>query len=253
MMTALPLLGTNLLTALGLLLVFVLLKRSGYQAMAFIGVLGASLLLFGGLPGSPAGEQAWTLALPAFVVPNFDAFVAAVNHAFLPQLALTLTNALFLTAVIAQEYYPEDKSRLTENRFALSSGAFNLLLAPFGAIPMCHGASGLAAYRAAGGRSGLPVIVLGIGLIALGIATGPAAAHYLALIPEPAFGVLLLITATYLVDPKKLLKISPTCRIIVGLVIAAAVLHSMLAGLAAGIVLEMIRSRAGKRFAARTG
>jgi len=251
--TALPLLGTHLLPALGLLLVFVLLKRSGFQTLALLGVLAASLLLFGSLPVSPAGAPAWTLALPALVLPNLDAFVAAANHAFLPQLALTLTNALFLTAVIAQEYYPDDKTRLTENRFALSSGAFNLLLAPFGAIPMCHGAGGLVAYHAAGGRSGLPVVALGLGLVAAGIATGPAAVYYLAMVPEPAFGVLLLITATYLVDAKKLLKVSPTCRVIIGLVVAAAVLHSMLAGMALGIVLEAIRSRAGERFAARSG
>jgi hypothetical protein len=252
-LTALPLLGTNLLPALGLLLVFVLLKRLGLQALAFLGVLAASLLLFGNLPVSFADAPAWRLALPALVLPNLEAFAAAANHAFLPQLALTLTNALFLTAVIAQEYYPDDKARLNENRFALSSGACNLLLAPLGAIPMCHGASGLVAYHAAGGRSGLPVIALGLGLIAVGIATGPAAAYYLALIPGPAFGVLLLITATYLVDPKKLLRVSPACRVIIGLTVAAAVFHSMLAGLAAGIALELIRSRAGKRFAPGAG
>jgi hypothetical protein len=252
-LAAMPLLGDNPLPALGLLLVFVLLKRWGYPALAFLGVLAASLLLFGSLPASATEAPAWTLALPALVLPNLEAFADAMHHAFFPQLALTLTNALFLTAVIAQEYYPEEKSRLTENRFALSSGAFNLLLAPLGAIPMCHGAGGLAAYHAAGGRSGLPVIALGLGLIAVGVATGPAAVHYLALIPESAFGVLLLITATYLVDVKKLLRVSPTCRVIIGLVIAAAVFHSMLAGLAAGIVLELIRSRAGKRFAPGTG
>jgi hypothetical protein len=252
-LSALPLLGENSLPALGLLLVFVLLKRSGYSTLAFLGVLAASLWLFGSLPASPAEASAWTLALPALVLPNLEAFADALHHAFFPQLALTLTNALFLTAVIAQEYYPEDKSRLSENRFALSSGAFNLLLAPFGAIPMCHGAGGLAAYHAAGGRSGLPVIVLGLGLIAVGVATGPAAVRYLALIPEPAFGLLLLITATYLVDVEKLVRVSPTCRVIIGLVVATAVLHSMVAALATGIVLELIRARAGKRFAPRAG
>jgi hypothetical protein len=252
-MSSLPLLGANPLPGLGLLLVFVLLKRSGYQAIAFLGVLTASLLLYGNLPATPADTPAWTLALPTLVLPNLEAFATAAQHALLPQLALTLTNALFLTAVIAQEYYPDDNSRLTENRFALTSGAFNLLLAPFGAVPMCHGAGGLVAYHAAGGRSGLPVVALGLGLVAVGIATGPAAVRYLALVPEPTFGILLLITATYLADPKKLLKVSPTCRVIIGLVVAAAVFHSMLAGLAAGIVLESIRSRAGERFATRGG
>lgn len=253
LLTALPLIGNEMLPVLGLLLAFLLLKRSGLQALAFVAVLAASLAMFGELPSTSTADLTWSVAIPQPAWPDFDAFVTAANRAFFPQLALTLANALLLTAVIAQEYYPDDKSRLTENRFALSSGAANLLLAPFGAIPMCHGAGGLVAYHAAGGRSGLPVVVLGLLLVGLGLLAGPAAVEYLALIPKPVFGVLLLITASFLVEPKKLARISPACRVIVGLVAAIAVLHSMLAGLAAGILLEMIRARAGKRFAPPAG
>lgn len=251
MLAALPMIGPAWPFAAGLLLVFVLLKNTRLQPLAFVLVLSASLLLFGMLAPAAPADLSPELAIPKFHWPSSQSFAAAAHLAFLPQLALTLSNALFLTALIAQDYYPKDKARLTENRFALSSGALNLLLCPFGALPMCHGASGLTAYHTAGGRSGRPLLVLGAALLVTGFLTGAAAAHYLALIPQPAFGVLLLITATYLVNPKKLLRVSPACRVIVGLVAVIAVGYSMLAGLAAGLAMEALRTWSGKRLAAR--
>jgi MFS superfamily sulfate permease-like transporter len=175
--------------------------------------------------------------------PALDSTLTALNIAFFPQLALTLTNALFLTAVIAHEYYPDDKTRITEDRLAVTTGGLNLLLAPFGAIPMCHGASGLVAYHAAGGRSGLPVIVLGLVLLLLGLMTGPAASYYLSLLPKPVFGILLLVTATYMVAPKKLLKISPISMLTVLLVTVIGVVYSLLVGLLAGMLFEYITNQ----------
>ncbi|MFA7520857.1 putative sulfate/molybdate transporter, partial [Shewanella sp.] len=40
----------------------------------------------------------------------------------LPQLALTLTNAVIATSVMAQEKFPEDAAKLTPKNFAISSG-----------------------------------------------------------------------------------------------------------------------------------
>jgi MFS superfamily sulfate permease-like transporter len=167
---------------------------------------------------------------------------AAFNLAFLPQMALTLTNAIFLTAAIAHNYYPDDKASISENRLALSTGGLNLLLAPLGAIPMCHGAGGLVAYHTAGGRSGLPLIILGLVVLVLGLFTGPAASYYLDLLPEATFGILLLITATYMVEPKKLLDLSRLSLLTVLLVVVVCVFYSILAGLIAGVMFEYLLS-----------
>ena len=89
-------------------------------------------------------------SLPTLIWPSLESFLIAMRDATLPQLILTITNALILTAVIAHAYYPEDHPRVTEQRLARSSGWANLLLAPFGAMPMCHGAGGLVAHHAFG-------------------------------------------------------------------------------------------------------
>src|SRR3712207_8572781 len=48
---------------------------------------------------------------------------------------------------------------------SLTSGAMNLLLAPLGAMPMCHGAGGVAAQHRFGARTGLAPVLLGVVLL----------------------------------------------------------------------------------------
>lgn len=239
LLTALPLIEDSLLTALILLGLFIVLKRSFLQPIAFISILAISLYIHWHSPQS-ASVPSVEWVVPEFYMPGVEAFLSALQYAFLPQLALTLTNALFLTAALAHDYYPDDKKNITENKLALSTGGLNLLLVPFGAVPMCHGAGGLVAYHTAGGRNGLPVIVLGIVLIGGGLLMGSAASWYLSMLPEASFGVLLLITATYMVEPKKLLQASSLSRVNVLLIVGLTILHSILAGLIAGLLFEYL-------------
>lgn len=239
LLTALPLIEDSLLTALILLGIFIVLKKSPFHPTAFLSVLAVSLYIYWPSPPS-ASAPSFEWVMPSFYMPDSEAFLSAFQQAFLPQLALTLTNALFLTAALAHDYFPDDKKNITENKLALSTGSLNLLLVPFGAVPMCHGAGGLVAYHTAGGQNGLPVIVLGIVLIGVGLLTGSAASWYLTMLPEASLGVLLLITATYMVEPKKLLKESPLSRFNIVMIVGLTVLHSILAGLAAGLLFEYL-------------
>jgi hypothetical protein len=243
LLTAVPFVKGTLLPALILLGLFILLKNTRAHPIAFITILAISLFMYWETAQTTTDAPLLELVVPVFSLPALDSMLTALNIAFFPQLALTLTNALFLTAVIAHEYFPDDKAQITEDRLAVSTGGLNLLLAPFGAIPMCHGASGLVAYHAAGGRSGLPVIVLGLVLLILGLMTGPAASYYLSLLPKPVFGILLLITATYMVAPKKLFKLSPVSMLTVLLVTVIGVVYSLLVGLLAGMLFEYISIR----------
>ena len=85
---------------------------------------------------------------------------------------MTITNAVLLTAALARDHFPERKERTTPRNLAMSSGLLNILLAPFGAIPMCHGAGGLAAMRAQGARTGLAPIVFGVACLVAALALG---------------------------------------------------------------------------------
>jgi hypothetical protein len=95
----------------------------------------------------PDGLQfAWSL--PKLVIPSWEDVWRSVELAVIPQLPLTLTNAVIVTASLCREMFPADAARASERRLALSSGVANFALAPFGAMPMCHGAGGLQAqYR----------------------------------------------------------------------------------------------------------
>jgi len=238
LLTAVPFVKDTLLPALILLGLFILIKNTRAHPIAFITILAMSLYFYWQTPETTTDAPLLELVIPMLNWPTLDSMLTALDLAFFPQLALTITNALFLTAVIAHDYYPDDKTHITVNRLAMSTGGLNLLLAPFGAVPMCHGASGMVAYHAAGGRNGLPLIILGLVMLILGLMTGPAASYYLSLLPGPVFGILLLITASYMVTPKKLLKLSPISMLTVLLVTVISVLYTMLAGLLVGMLFE---------------
>jgi MFS superfamily sulfate permease-like transporter len=68
----------------------------------------------------------------------------------------------------------------------------NLIGCWFGAMPVCHGAGGLAGQYRFGARSGLSVIFLGIGKLVVGLVFGNSFVRILSQFPIGILGVLLL-------------------------------------------------------------
>ena len=100
--------------------------------------------------------------LPELVLPAGSDIWRGLELAVLPQLPLTLTNAVIVTASLSRDLFPGQAARASERNLALSSGIANLLLAPFGAMPMCHGAGGLEAqYRFGAHWAGADPVRLG--------------------------------------------------------------------------------------------
>ena len=143
--------------------------------------------------------------------PSFAELEGAVTQLLLPQLALTLTNAVLLTALIAGDYFGERASHVTTRRLATTSGLANIVLAPFGALPMCHGAGGLAAHYRFGARSAAAPLMLGLALIAMALVPPEIAAAALGAIPLAGLGALLLFAAGELAISKRLFD----CRSVV--------------------------------------
>ena len=187
-------------------------------------------------------EMVVQYALPVYNLPNTDTLLAVLKTTYFPQLALTLTNALILTAVIAHDYFPERSQQLTEKRFARTSGFANLLLAPFGAIPMCHGAGGLSAYYGLGSRTGWSIAIFGMGCLVIAFLFGSQAVNTLRIVPDEVIVTLVLYASWILAEPSKLLKISPFCWVIIGLMIPLALFGGLFFALLAGIMLERCRS-----------
>jgi hypothetical protein len=153
-------------------------------AAAVAGCLGAS--------GSAPSEIRLTLSAPQLVIPSWPEVWHSVGIAVLPQLSLTVTNAVIVTASLSREYFPANGAVASERNLAISSGLANLLLSPLGAMPMCHGAGGLQAQYRFGARTGLAPIIFGSVLLVLAIGFAEDAAALFAIIPAGAVGALLI-------------------------------------------------------------
>lgn len=181
-------------------------------------------------------------SLPTLIWPSLESFWIAMRDATLPQLILTITNALILTAVIAHAYYPEDHPRVTEQRLARSSGWANLLLAPFGAMPMCHGAGGLVAHHAFGGRSGWTMALFGLFCLILGLGFGDGVLQLLAAIPGSVMVMLVLYAAWQIADPKTMMTLKPSCYLVIGCMVVVSVFWGLFPAIVAGWLAEVLRT-----------
>lgn len=183
------------------------------------------------------------LQLPSLVLPTeWSAFWQGLELAVVPQLPLTLTNAVIVTAVLCQELFPGRAGRATVRNLALTSGSANFLLAPIGAMPMCHGVGGVTAQHRFGARTGLAPVLFGSLLLVLGLGFAGNAAALFAVIPLSAVGALLLVAGTDLAVSKRLFDARPDCWPAIGITAATTALVNPALGLAAGWIIELGRS-----------
>jgi len=213
-----------------------------YRAFSCIAVVTAavSVSLFTD-PGQLAGvEVAWSLPAPA--LPNLGDFEAALLIAVLPQLALTFSNAVIATSAIAGDYFPEDKDRLSPNRLAASTGVLNFILAPLGAMPMCHGSGGLVAQYGFGARTWVAPAIFGALCLTLGLAFGPGAAVIMTVLPVSALGAMLCVAGVELALGKRVFDAMPSCRVVIVATGIACVALNVASGLLIGFILEAARA-----------
>ncbi len=225
-------------------------------ALRFTPLRGASglLLLAAALAwallaeGAAPPELSASLTLPSLALPAWPDFRAAAEGVFLPQLALTLTNAVLVTAVVAGELFPQDRQRITPRRLAISSGALNLLLAPFGALPMCHGAGGLVAQHRFGARTGLAPALFGVFCLILGLFFAADALTVLGLLPLAAVGALLVYAGGEFALSKRLFDGRPSCLAVILLTAGVCIAANVAVGLLAGLIAEALRGWLIRRY-----
>jgi MFS superfamily sulfate permease-like transporter len=197
---------------------------------------------FWGAVGFPAMELG--VSLPSLSLPEWRDFATALPVGVVPQLPLTLVNAVIVTAVVARELLPHSAGRASERNLAFSTGLANLALAPLGAMPMCHGASGLQAQHRFGARTGLAPILFGIVLLVLAFGFSESAAALFAAIPAGAVGALLLIAGADLALSRRMFDARPDCWPAIALAALGTALINPAIGLAAGWGAEIARAAA---------
>jgi MFS superfamily sulfate permease-like transporter len=185
--------------------------------------------------------------LPQLVLPTFPEIWRSFEFAVLPQLSLTLTNAVIVTASLARELFPGTGSIASERRLALSSGIANILLCPFGAMPMCHGAGGLAAQFRFGARTGLAPVIFGAVLLVLAVGFAEHAAALFALIPIGAVGSLLIFAGTDLAISRRLFDGKPSCWPVIGVTALVTLTINPAFDLILGWASEFIRAAIVRR------
>jgi MFS superfamily sulfate permease-like transporter len=176
--------------ALGAAIVLLVMLRMsrGWAGLAVIlfGALASLTFLWPVLDSPSLGIE------PGFTgLPGASDFLSALWLLVLPQIPLSLGNAVFAAQDVTKRYYGDNARRVSPRRLLTTMGLNSLIAALLGGIPSCHGSGGVTAHYRLGARTGGAPLMLGIGFIGLGLFGGDAITGVVRLVPIPVLGVLL--------------------------------------------------------------
>ncbi|MFQ5996659.1 MAG: putative sulfate/molybdate transporter [Dehalococcoidales bacterium] len=244
----------GILLAVLALAIFILFKFFIKQSQRFPPSL--ALLTFGlgaGIVFSPiSGLDKLSYAFPSIALPSAADFWLALTVLVIPQLPLTLGNAVVGAWDTAHTYFQDQARRVSPRALTASMGLANIAAGLFGAMPMCHGSGGLTAHYRLGARTGAASLMVGGLLLTLGILLGSAALSFLSLIPLSVLGVLLAIVGIYHAFLIRDLTARRQLAVAGTVAVVTILLGNLAFGFAAGIVLHHIlrlsARAAGQRF-----
>lgn len=183
----------NLIIGLVSVAIVLLFTSSGRFPAALV-IVGAGILV--GIPFQASNGFAWDLGPSAMQLyaPDLADCATALVLLVIPQIPLTIGNAIIGTTDTARSLFGTgEATRRANNRsFAISMGLANMAAGALAAMPVCHGAGGLAAHYRFGARTGGSNIMIGVLFAALAIACGKVGVASLSAIPNAVLGVLLL-------------------------------------------------------------
>jgi SulP family sulfate permease len=171
-----------------------------------------------------------------FGIPGSIDFSFALLVLVLPQLPMTLGNAVIASADLSREYFEADSKRVTYRALCISQGLANLLSFLVGGMPMCHGAGGLAAHYRFGARTAGSNILIGGIFVILALFLGTHSLTVVYLLPMSVLGVLLVFAGSQLA--LTIIDLNERNDLFVALAILGITLASNLAvGFVVGIAL----------------
>lgn len=199
----LPSIGLNsVITAMvvGMLLLFFAVKK--IPGLLFIFIAGFLLVYL----ENPTSYSDLKFAMPPLqlIWPSTIEWQTGILQGSLPQLPLTLLNSVIAVCALSADYFPQQG--IKPRKMAASVAMMNFICVPFGAIPMCHGAGGLAAQYSFGARTGGSVVMLGTMKLLMGLIIGGFLLQVLSVYPYAILAPMLIFAGVELAKSCLLLK-----------------------------------------------
>jgi SulP family sulfate permease len=189
-----------ILGIIGMAVTLLLLENRRIPAAALVVFLGLITGLFIGKP-LMLEELKVGFHIPRifpYGMPSGQDMLWVLPVLVLPQIPMTIGNAILSNTDVTQEYFGSRAHRVSYRSIATSQGLADLISFAWGGIPMCHGAGGLAAMYRFGARTAAANLMIGGVFVLLGVALGQNALHILNLLPLSVLGVLLVFAGTQL-------------------------------------------------------
>lgn len=205
-------------------------------------VVGCGAVL-GGLLGAWQGlsDLEFGFHLPQFMpfgFPSADEFSFALLALVLPQIPMTLGNAVIANRDLSYEYFGTEGRRVTDRALCISMGLANGFAALVGGMPVCHGAGGLAAHYRFGARTNGSNLIIGVLFVVLAVGYGAQAVKVLQLIPMGVLGVLLVFAGLQLVLAIRDMS-TRSAQAVVGLMLLITLATNLAWAFGSGILLSM--------------
>jgi SulP family sulfate permease len=171
-------------------------------------------------------------------------FTFALLALVLPQIPMTLGNAVVAYADLSKDYFGEQSKKVTYKASCISMALANILSSTIGGMPLCHGAGGLAAHYRFGARTGGSNIMIGVLFVALAVFLGSGSLAVIYLLPLSVLGILLVFAGSQLaltimdLDNRKDLFV---VVLMLGITLATNLAAGFLAGIGVAWVLKIDR------------
>lgn len=231
----------DVLLAGGALLFLALFSRRTPTALvlAVVGFAWAAL-------HSQDAAVGWHPPVLAPRVPTAGEMATALTALTIPQLPLTLGNAVVATCDAAAKYFPEATGKVTPRRICASLALANLTAGSLGGMPMCHGSGGLTAHYRLGARTWRSNAIIGTLLLAAAVALGGDAVPLFKAFPKPLLSALLAyVGIQHSLLARGLSGTAALTAVVVGA--AGAVTGNLLIGMVAGTVVHWLGVSAKRR------
>ena len=226
---------------IGGIVTFLLLDNKKYPAGLMVvtaglilgSVLGTGIDLGNGNIGFNVPE------LLPFAFPKKADFSFGLVVLVLPQLPMTLGNAVLAYTDLSNEYFGARASRVTNRSACISMALANFLSFCLGGMPLCHGAGGLAAHYRFGARTAGSNVMIGLVFLALALILGKDIVSFFNLLPMSILGILLVFAGAQLtltIMDLENRKEYFVATMILGITLAA----NLAAGFIAGMVIAQL-------------